>query len=43
MKVEDHEDTVKFQEDLNKVYEWPERNNMKFEGYKFQNLRYGKR
>ena len=33
----------KLQEDLNKLYSWQERNNIKFNGSKFELIRYGRK
>ena len=35
-------DTFKLQHDLNKVYEWTEKNNIKLNCCKFEHLKYGK-
>ena len=40
-RIEDEEDAKALQLDLEKVYEWPERNNMEFNSLKFELLRYG--
>ena len=41
--VNDEHDVESLQNDLNKIYTWQESNNMKFNGKKFQVLRYGKK
>ena len=40
-KIETEEDVKVMQENLEKLYEWQTKNNMKFNGKKFQVLRYG--
>ena len=40
-RIEDEEDAKALQLDLEKVYEWAERNNMEFNSLKFELLRYG--
>jgi hypothetical protein len=42
-KAKTEEDIENLQEDLNKLYSWQERNNMEFNGPKFQAVRMGKR
>ena len=37
----DNTDILRLQEDLNKIYEWAETNNMMFNADKFELLRYG--
>ena len=41
-KVETEEDVCKLQANLDKIYQWEVENNMKFNGDKFQVLRYGR-
>ena len=43
MEITTNEDQVKLQEDLQKLYCWADRNNMEFNGGKFQHLGYGTR
>ena len=40
--VKNSEDVETMQEDLNKLYKWSKLNNMKFNGRKFQVMRYGR-
>ena len=40
-KIEDEEDVIKMQENLETLYRWQTENKMKFNGKKFQVLRYG--
>ena len=40
-KIKNEEDVLKLQANLDKLFEWEEKNNMKFNGAKFQVLRYG--
>ena len=40
-KIDKEEDVEKLQNDLNKLYQWQEENNMLFNGKKFEVLRYG--
>ena len=40
-KIIDEDDVVKVHENLDKLYKWQNINNMKFDGPKFQVLRYG--
>ena len=42
MVLEHPEDCSKMQDDLNKVYDWADENNMQFNGKKFELIRYGK-
>ena len=41
-KIQNEEDVQKLQENLDKLFEWEENNNMKFNGATFQVLRYGR-
>ena len=41
MKIEDEEDVEELQEDIERLFDWQEKNSMKFNGSKFQLLRYG--
>jgi hypothetical protein len=41
-EVKSEDDVTKLQENLDKIYEWERSNNMKFNGEKFQLMRYGK-
>ena len=43
MGIKEREDYDKMQSDLNKTYKWASENNMKFNGKKFEVLRYGKK
>ena len=40
--VNNEEDVKSLQSDLDKIYEWAKKNNMKFNGSKFQVIKYGK-
>ena len=40
--IKDEEDTQMLQNDLHKLYEWADTNNMKFNANKFEFQRYGK-
>ena len=41
--IRDDNDRIRIQEELNLIYEWAERNNMKFNGKKFEAMKYGNR
>ena len=40
-KITNKEDVDKMQDNLEKLFDWQDKNNMKFNGKKFQVLRYG--
>ena len=40
--VKNEDDVQELQDELDKLYKWAEDNNMKFNGKKFQVVRYGK-